>query len=56
MTKASQSLQWALWAVGCGISSQERATLLGEATCCYVVAMAQLEMGQPRCHCRHVQE
>lgn len=58
MTKASAWLKWAPGAVGCAISVGRGATLLGGYTGfpgSYVVAAAQVEMGQPRCHCRHAQ-
>ena len=56
MTKAIL-LKWALGVAGYVISVGRGATLWGEDTCCpgsYLVAVAQLEMGQARCHHRHV--
>lgn len=56
--KARPRLKWALRAAGCAISVRRGATLLGEDTCypgSCVVAVAQLEMGQPRCHSWHAQ-
>lgn len=58
MTKTTAWLKWAPGAVGCAISVRRGATLLGEDTGfpgSYVVAAAQIETGQSRCHCRHVQ-
>lgn len=55
MTKAIP-FKWALRAAGYVISVRRGATLLGEDTCrpgSYLVAGAQLEMGQSRCHHQH---
>lgn len=52
MTKAIL-LKWALRAARYVISVRRGATLLGEDTCCprsYLVAAAQLEIGQSRCY------